>query len=109
MCIGLPMQVVTTSPGRAWVSGRGQQREVDLALVGEVRPGDWLLVFIDGARERLDAKRAREMNQTLDLVDAALQGQMAAEPDFPLPSALDAAGLAALTGSPTAGLRGVRE
>ena len=31
--------------------GRGQRRRVNTALVGEPATGDWLLIFLDGARE----------------------------------------------------------
>ena len=36
---------------RAGCSGRGEPRRVRTALVGERRAGDWLLVFLDSARE----------------------------------------------------------
>ena len=55
MWLGLPMQVETLEPGFAWVCGRGERRRVDVALVGNCQPGDWLLVFLDSARELLDA------------------------------------------------------
>ncbi|MCK6424125.1 MAG: HypC/HybG/HupF family hydrogenase formation chaperone [Burkholderiaceae bacterium] len=109
MCIGLPMQVRSTAPGRARVEGRGEQRWVDTALVGEVQPGDWLLVFLDGARERLDPERAAEIDATLTLLGDALLGHAGdpghpaadptANPGFALPSAMSAEQLAALTGS----------
>jgi hydrogenase maturation protease len=43
MCIGLPMQVLATRPGFATVTGRGETREVNTALVGERSPatGCW--------------------------------------------------------------------
>jgi hydrogenase expression/formation protein HypC len=101
MCIGLPMQVLATRPGFATVHGRGDTREVSTALVGPVAAGDWLLVFLDGARERLDAARAAEVDATLDLVQAALDGTApdpAADAGFALPSAMSAEQLAALAG-----------
>lgn len=101
MCIGLPMQVLATRPGFATVCGRGETREVATALVGEVRPGDWLLVFLDGARERLDAARAAEVDATLDLVQAAMAGTApdpGHDPGFTLPSAMRPEQLAALAG-----------
>lgn len=104
MCIGLPMQVRQTAPGRALVEGRGEQRWVDTALVGEVQPGDWLLVFLDGARERLDSERAAEIDATLTLLGDALLGQAGGpdptcDPGFALPSAMSAEQLAAMTGA----------
>jgi hydrogenase expression/formation protein HypC len=103
MCIGIPMQVTRAGPGHAWVRGRGEQRRVDTALVGDARPGDWLLVFLDAARERIDAARAAEVNGVLVLLEAALAGAAgtAGDPSFPLPSRMDPAALAALAGHGT--------
>lgn len=98
MCIGLPMQVVTVADGLARCVGRNGEQTVRTALVGEVLPGDWLLVFLDSAVERLDAARAAEVNATLDLVDMALAGGNAQAPAaFELPSAMSADTLRQLT------------
>lgn len=101
MCMGIPMQVLSTSPGHAQVRGRGETLRVNTALVGVVHPGDWLLIFIDGARERITAERAAEVNATLDLVAGSMAGAAPdpqADPGFLLPSAMSAEQLAALTG-----------
>lgn len=103
MCLGMPMQVLHSRPGRASVRGRGETREVGTALVGDVQPGDWLLIFLDDARERLSAERAAEVDATLDLVLAAMRGADgtpgSADPGFVLPSAMSAEQLAALAGA----------
>ncbi len=96
------MQVLYTRPGRATVVGRGQRQEVDTALVGEVQAGDWLLVFLGAARELLSAQRAAEVNDMLDLLEAATRGQaQVAVPGFALPSHMTPQQLAALTGPVT--------
>ncbi len=104
MCIGIPMQVVQTADRRALVEGRGEQRWVDTALIGEVTAGEWLLIFLDGARERLEAERAAEVNATLDLIAASLGADNGVSPmddaGFTLPSQMSAEQLAALTGRP---------
>ena len=74
MCIGIPMQVFRIEPGHAWVAGRGEVKRVDTALVGDCAEQDWLLVFLDAARERIDAARAAEVNAVLDLLQGALAG-----------------------------------
>lgn len=102
MCIAIPMQVIRAEPGHAWVTGRGERRRVDTALVGEPAAGDWLLVFLGSARERIDAGRAAEVNALLDLVQGALTGApTAGETTFELPSRLDPRSLAALAGRST--------
>lgn len=102
MCIGIPMQVQSVEGRWAQVAGRGEQRQVDTALVAPVAPGDWLLVFLADARERIDALRAAEVNAALDLLFGALSGapgwaDASAAPGFALPSQMSAAELRALT------------
>lgn len=103
MCMGLPMCITErrgTPAGHAWAHGRGESRLVNTALVGDCAPGEWVLVFLDSAQERLSTERAAEIDATLDLVAAAMQGQLPTDTAaaFVLPSAMDAAQLAALTG-----------
>lgn len=101
MCIGLPMKVCALRPGHATVEGRGQRLDVNTALVGALRQGDWVLVFLGTARERISAERAHEVNATLDLLEAAMRGDTADEPAFELPSRMSTAQLLALSGTPT--------
>ncbi len=99
MCIGIPMQVIEADGRFALCEGRGERRRINTALVGEVVPGDWLLVFLDDAREPIDAARAAEVNAALDLVLGAMQGaDLAVDIDFALPSQMNADQLRALTG-----------
>jgi hydrogenase expression/formation protein HypC len=110
MCIGWPLQVVSARPGRAQVLDDSQPvqthlREVDTALIGDCAPGDWLLVFLDSARERLSAERAAEVRSALALVfgtAATLTTDTATDADlgFELPSRWSADDLRALTGQP---------
>ena len=102
MCIGIPMQVVRVEPGHAVCAGRGETRRVRTALVGDASIGEWLLVFIDSARERLEDDRAREISATLDLLHSAWDGVPAAAADtaFALPSGWTTAQLRALAGTP---------
>jgi hydrogenase expression/formation protein HypC len=100
MCIGIPMQVTALEPGHAVCAGRGERRRVRTALVGEPAVGDWLLVFIDSAMERLSAGRAAEIDATLDLVQHALDGTASDDaPAFTLPSQLSTTALQRLTGA----------
>lgn len=102
MCIGIPMQVQAIEGGHAWVQGRGERRRIETALVAPVAVGDWLLVFLGSAREHLGARRAAEVNAALDLLEAAMSGDGGAAAAFDLPSRMDSAELAALTGNDAA-------
>ncbi len=100
MCIGIPMQVLALEPGHAICVGRGEQRRVRTALVGDPEPGDWLLVFLDSAQERISVERAREVDATLDLLVAVQAGEGGgADAGFALPSRLSRDDLLALAGT----------
>ncbi len=99
MCIGIPMQVTAIDPGHAWCEGRNERRRVNTALVNSVSPGDWLLVFLNDARENIDAARAAEVNGALDLVLGAMQGSDASgDAGLFLPSQMSTEHLNALSG-----------
>jgi hydrogenase expression/formation protein HypC len=88
------MQVEQVGPGFAICHGRGQRRRLSTLLVGEPQVGDWLLSFLDDAREQLDVIRATEINAVLDLLDDALAGNSGAgAADFILPSSMSTAEL----------------
>lgn len=101
MCIGIPVQVEAVEGLRAHVWGRGRRAWIDLRLVGPCAVGDWLLAFQGAARERIDARRAAEIDAALDLLEAALAGHHdpRADPGFALPSAMSAKEVAALAGT----------
>ncbi len=103
MCIGIPMQVQSISPGHALVVGADHAERVNTDLVGDCQPGDWVLVFLGSVRERISPERAAEVQATLLLVQASMSGQYdAATPAhaaFDLPSAMGPEQLAALLGS----------
>jgi hydrogenase expression/formation protein HypC len=76
MCLGIPMRVVESHGLMARCAGRGIERWLDLALVGAQPAGTWLLAFIDTAREVIDLPRAALINDALDALEAALEGEM---------------------------------
>ena len=103
MCIGIPMQIVSIEPGHAICHRRGEQRRVRTLLVAEPAVGDWVLVFLDSVRERIDARRAAEICATLDLLAAAQAGsEGSTAAAFALPSAASTQELLALCGQPLA-------
>jgi hydrogenase expression/formation protein HypC len=69
------MQVIECHGLVARCAGRGGERTIDLALVGEQAPGTWLLCFIDAAREVIDVATADRVNAALDGLEAAMAGE----------------------------------
>lgn len=74
MCLGIPMQVVATEGVFAWCDSRNGRQRINTMLVGEVMPGQWLLAFLDTAREVIDAERAALVNSALDALGLVAQG-----------------------------------
>lgn len=74
MCIGIPMQVVSASEGRAWCEGRGRRQKLNMLLVGMQPPGAWVLAFQDSAVRVLKPDEAAQTNAALDALEAALAG-----------------------------------
>jgi len=73
MCIGIPMQVVSMlSEHTAHCQGMGQQKNIDMSLVGNQPVGTWLLIFLDAAREVLDDDQALQISNALQAVDLAM-------------------------------------
>lgn len=70
MCLGIPAQIVALAgaeSGLATAELSGIRREVSIALCPEAAPGDWVLVHVGFALERIDEEQARE---TLALLEA---------------------------------------
>jgi hydrogenase expression/formation protein HypC len=77
MCLGVPMRVIEVVAGHARCVGddAGAPALVDIALVAPVAAGDWLLVHLGIARERLDEERAAQIRSALGSLAALLRGQ----------------------------------
>jgi hydrogenase assembly chaperone HypC/HupF len=75
MCIGIPMQVTEVEDMFAWCEGRNGRKRINTMLISAVQPGDWLLTFLDSAREAIDAERAAMVNSALDALERVAAGQ----------------------------------
>ncbi|HID36227.1 MAG TPA: HypC/HybG/HupF family hydrogenase formation chaperone [Ghiorsea sp.] len=73
MCLGVPMQVVTVlSEHVAHCQGMGQQKNIDMQLVGEQIVGTWVITFLDAAREVIDEGKALQITDALEAVNIAM-------------------------------------
>lgn len=75
MCIGLPMRVIECDGVSALVERYGRRQTVNTALLGRQEPGQWLLVHIDTAVQRLDEQEARQVDDALAALDGAMRGE----------------------------------
>lgn len=74
MCLGIPMQVIETEGTFAWCDGRSGRRRINTMLLGDVAPGQWLLTFLDTAREAIDAERAALLDAALNALERVAAG-----------------------------------
>lgn len=60
MCLAIPVRIIDVIDSeRAVADAGGARREIGIALLeGEVRPGDWVLVHVGYALERIDEAEA---------------------------------------------------
>ena len=75
MCLGVPMQVIEHDGVTALCERRGEQRRVNLLLVGDVPPGAFVLVHVDNAIRVIDAEEAALVDDALLGLEAALAGR----------------------------------
>jgi hydrogenase expression/formation protein HypC len=75
MCLGVPMVVVESDDFSALCERGEEKRRVSLMLVGPQAPGTRLLVHIDSAIRALDEEEARQIDEALRGLEAALHGE----------------------------------
>ena len=75
MCLGLPMMVKASDAFTALCERRGEFRTVSALLLGRLEPGTMVLVHIDTAVRVLDEVEARQIDDALDGLAAAMEGR----------------------------------
>lgn len=75
MCLGLPMTIIETNNATALCERRGERRLVSVLLLDEPPVGAQVLVFIDNAVRRLDAEEAQQIDNAIDGLAAACNGE----------------------------------
>lgn len=60
MCLGVPSQVVEIKEEGAVVEVGGTRREISLALLEDVRVGDWVILHAGFAIEKLSPEEAEK-------------------------------------------------
>lgn len=61
MCLAVPMRLISARFKKGMVKIRNVGQEVDLSLVDDPRPGDYVIVHAGFAIEKLDRKKAGRM------------------------------------------------
>ncbi|MGR8935319.1 MAG: HypC/HybG/HupF family hydrogenase formation chaperone [Gammaproteobacteria bacterium] len=75
MCLGIPMQIIARRGDWALCTSNGEERLIDMMLVGQQPVGTWVLTFLDSAREILTEEQAQQIAEALQAVQLAMQGE----------------------------------
>ena len=71
MCIGVPAKILEINGFMARCKSRYGEHDVNTILIDEVKKGDWIVVFMESAREKITEEYARTLNLALDAVEKA--------------------------------------
>ncbi len=74
MCIGIPMRVIESDGFTALCEGRAGQRRINVMLIEGAEPGAWVLTHVGNAVRLLEEEEASQINEALDALAAALNG-----------------------------------
>jgi hydrogenase expression/formation protein HypC len=74
MCLGVPLQVIEVDGSFAWCEADDQRERLDMMLVGEQRPGTWVLGFHGAARQVLSELQATQARAGRQALAAVLSG-----------------------------------
>lgn len=65
MCLSVPGKIVAMKGARGTINFDGLNREADLSLLENPQLGDWVLIHVGFAIQRIDEKTARETYRLL--------------------------------------------
>lgn len=70
MCVGLSAKIVKISDGTAVVDATGARREVSVALLDDLEPGDYVMVHAGVAIAKITDEDGPETDAVLEALDA---------------------------------------
>ncbi len=68
MCVGLSARVIGVKDGMALVDASGAKREVSAELLGELEPGDYVMVHAGIAIAKIEEDDESESEEILGLI-----------------------------------------
>jgi hydrogenase expression/formation protein HypC len=79
VCLAIPgqiMEVVDESNRLARVDVAGVQRNVNIGLLDDVGPGDWVLIHVGFAISQIDEEEARATRELLEQMGAEYEQEL---------------------------------
>jgi hydrogenase expression/formation protein HypC len=74
MCVGVPMLLTAVSGIVGHAADGGRMEPIDLSLIPEARPGDWVLNFLGTAHAVLPEDEALKIRAALDGLASLMRG-----------------------------------
>ena len=68
MCLAIPAHIVTVEGTTALCEMTGVTKEVDISLTPDALPGDWVIVHVGFALQKIDAEKAEETIKAMESV-----------------------------------------
>lgn len=78
MCLAIPAKILSVEGTTAQAEMTGVTKAIDLSLVPDAAPGDWVVVHVGFALQKIDPEKARQTLAAMALVGAAAPVQDAA-------------------------------
>lgn len=76
MCLAIPVRVVELLPGdNAIVDAGGVRKEISLALVQDVQAGDYVILHVGYALQKLDQEEAQRTLELFAQMGETVQGE----------------------------------
>jgi hydrogenase expression/formation protein HypC len=79
MCLAIPgqiMEVVDDANRLAQVDVAGVKRTINIGLLDDVRPGDWVLIHVGFALSAVDEQEALETRRLLEAMGAEYEAEL---------------------------------
>jgi hydrogenase expression/formation protein HypC len=80
MCLAIPgqiVEIVDEANRVAKVDVAGVSRNVNVGLIDDARPGDWVLIHVGFAMSRVDEAEARAARELLERMGAQYEQELA--------------------------------
>ena len=68
MCLAVPAQIQSVDGTSALAFTGGITKTIDVSLTPDVAPGDWVIVHVGFALQKIDARKAQETLAAMDAV-----------------------------------------
>ncbi len=75
MCLAVPAKILEIKDrDTALCDFNGVQKDVNVSLINDPNPGDWVIVHVGFALNRIDADEAQKTLQALEAIEKNAQG-----------------------------------